>query len=212
MSNVIDFFLLCIILAVLYYGVKHLASKKPRYNSENYNGNYNGNYNENYRENYSNSIYKRPDRYSNYQDSELESIVKLRDSIIISLQRELQTQKDSTTQSNKKSLTLGKNIVRGELGQILASYSILTEYESIALVSSVSRHPSFDLIGIKNSSMDFIEIKSNGGKISEGGIKIKNIIDSKNVNYRLIEARLPGIPIKDRLKNAIKMRRIDESF
>lgn len=103
------------------------------------------------------------------------------------------------TQANKKSLALGQNIIKGELIQILSSFYLLTEYDSIALISSVSKNASFDLIGIKKDSLDFIEVKAGNGKLSKNESIIKYLIENNKVRYRVIEGKLPQLDLKVRV-------------
>jgi len=102
---------------------------------------------------------------------------------------------------NKKSLALGQNIIKGELVQILASFCLLAEYDHIALVSSVSQHASFDLIGVKEDSIDFIEVKAGTAPLSHNESKIQQLIESKKVRYRIIEGRLPQLDLRIREQN-----------
>jgi hypothetical protein len=123
--------------------------------------------------------------------SELEKSNKLKD-------RQLSDMQAKSTLNNKRSLQLGQNIIKGELVEILCSYAILTEYDSLSLVSSVSRQSSFDIIGVKKDQIDFIEVKNNHSPLSYNEINIKKIIESKNVFYKVIEGNFPSMEIKER--------------
>lgn len=90
-----------------------------------------------------------------------------------------------------KSHRLGQSTIRGELNQILGQFAILNEYERLASVSSVSSQFSLDLLGIKEDSVDFIEVKSSKTPLSPNERKVKKLIDAKKVRYRVIEANLP---------------------
>ena len=118
---------------------------------------------------------------------------------LLELQLEEMTLKSK--QDNKKSLALGANIIKGELVQILASFCLLAEYDNIALVSSVSQHASFDLIGVKQDSIDFIEVKAGTAPLSHNESKIQRLIESHKVRYRIIEGRLPQLDLKVREPN-----------
>lgn len=125
--------------------------------------------------------------------TEMEKSLLLKDRQIIEIE-------SKSKLDNKRSLVLGQNTIKGELVQILASFYLLSEYDSLSLVSSVSRQASFDVIGIKKDRIDFIEIKSSKNAIlTNSEINIKNIINSKNVFYRVIEGTLPKMDIKDRM-------------
>lgn len=114
------------------------------------------------------------------------------------LQLDLEEQELRAISANKRSLTLGQNIIKGELTQILASFYLLTEYDSIALISSVSKNASFDLIGVKSDSLDFIEVKTGSAPLSNNESNIQKIIESGNVHYRIIEGKLPKMDLKIR--------------
>jgi len=104
----------------------------------------------------------------------------------------------NTLKSNLNAVLLGQNIIKGELIQILSSFYLLTEYDSIALISSVSKHASFDLIGVKKDSLDFIEVKAGSGKLSKNESIIKYLIENNKVHYRVIEGKLPHFDLKIR--------------
>lgn len=96
---------------------------------------------------------------------------------------------------------VGQSSIRGELNQILGSFALLNEYKQLASISSVSKQFSIDLLGIKEDSIDFIEVKSKGTKLSSSETNVKQLIEEKKVNYRIIEGNLPkSFEIKDREK------------
>lgn len=97
-----------------------------------------------------------------------------------------------------KSFTLGRSGVRGELTEILAGFSLLNEYRQLAVLSSVSKQFSIDLLGIKDESVDFIEVKTKGTPLSTTENKVKKLIDEKLVSYRVIEGEFPNFKIQDR--------------
>ena len=102
-------------------------------------------------------------------------------------------------QKQTKAYNVGQSGVRGELNQILGAFAILNEYNQLASISSVSKQFSIDLLGIKDDSIDFIEVKSLGTKLSVPEKKVKKLIDEKRVNYRIIEGNLPkSFEVKDR--------------
>ena len=102
-------------------------------------------------------------------------------------------------EKQSKSFTLGRSGIRGELAQILGSFALLNEYNQLALLSSVSKQFSLDLIGIKDDSVDFIEIKTEGTPLSTSEKKVKKLIDEKKVDYRIIEGNIPKFfEIRDR--------------
>ena len=104
-------------------------------------------------------------------------------------------------QKQTKAYNVGQSGIRGELNQILGAFAILNEYKQLASISSVSKQFSIDLLGIKEDSIDFIEVKSLGTKLSPPERNVKQLIEEKKVNYRIIEGNLPkSFEVKDREK------------
>lgn len=91
----------------------------------------------------------------------------------------------------KKTKTLGRSEVRGELNEILGTFKLLNEYEQLAIISSVSKQASLDLLGIKDDSVDFIEVKSLGTRLSPNENKVKKLIENKQVRYVVVEGNIP---------------------
>ena len=81
----------------------------------------------------------------------------------------------------------------------MGAFVILNEYKQLASISSVSKQFSIDLLGIKEDSIDFIEVKSLGTKLSSSEKNVQRLIEEKKVNYRIIEGNLPkSFEVKDR--------------
>lgn len=98
-----------------------------------------------------------------------------------------------------KAIQLTTNMYKGEINEILGSFILLDEYDHLSIIGSVSKAASFDLIGLKENQLDFIEIKSPGAKLSPTENKVKKIIEDGNVKYRIVEAGIPSqFVIKDR--------------
>ena len=91
-----------------------------------------------------------------------------------------------------KEIQLTTNIYKGEINEILGSFILLDEYDHLAIIGSVSKAASFDLIGLKEDRLDFIEIKSPAAKLSPTENKVKKIIEDGNVFYRIVEAGIPS--------------------
>ena len=87
--------------------------------------------------------------------------------------------------------TLGRSEVRGELNELLGTFKLLNEYDQLAIISSVSKQASLDLLGIKNDTVDFIEIKSLKTGLSKPEKNVKKLIDEGKVRYVVIEGNLP---------------------
>ena len=89
----------------------------------------------------------------------------------------------------------GISRIRGEITQILAGFSILNEYNQIGIIGSISKNVSLDLLGIKDDSVDFIEVKSQGSGLSPSERKVKELIDNGKVRYRIIDGDFPDFKV-----------------
>jgi len=97
-----------------------------------------------------------------------------------------------------KTIALGRNTVRGELNEILGTFKLLNEYDQLAIVTGATS-PSLDLIGIKEDSLDFIEIKSLGTSLTPSEKKVRKLIEEHKVKYVILEGNLPKFfEIKER--------------
>lgn len=93
----------------------------------------------------------------------------------------------------------GTNQTKGDFHQILGTFSILSDYDQLGFISTVSKQMSVDMIGIKNDRIDFIEFKKKDAPLTTNENKIKKLVDSKQVNYLVKDIELPdGFEIKDR--------------
>jgi len=90
---------------------------------------------------------------------------------------------------NSLSRMLGVNTVRGELNEILGTLKLLTEYDQLAFVTGATS-PSLDLIGIKEDSLDFIEIKSLDTKLKSKPQKLSKkklvFLESKYLQLQVL--------------------------
>jgi len=97
-----------------------------------------------------------------------------------------------------KTIALGRNTVRGELNEILGTFKLLNDYDQLAIVTGATS-PSLDLLGVKNDSLDFIEIKSLGTSLTPSEKTIRNLIQDGKVRYVILEGNLPkSFEIKER--------------
>jgi len=95
----------------------------------------------------------------------------------------------------------GTNFNKGQLNELLASFALLNEYQQLAVLSSVSKQFSLDLLGIKDDSVDFIEVKTKGAPLSKSQNNVKKLIDDKKVQYIIIDSELPkGYKMNERKK------------
>ncbi len=98
-------------------------------------------------------------------------------------------------QKQTNAYNAGISFVRGEITQILAGYSILNDYKQLAILGTVSKHMSLDLLGINDEYVDLIEVKTKGAGFSESEKKVKQLIDEGKVRYRVIDGEFPNFKI-----------------
>ncbi len=87
--------------------------------------------------------------------------------------------------------TLGTHQVMGDLSQVLGTFSFLSNYEQIILLSTTSAQSSMDLLGIKGDCLEFIELKKKGGALAKAERKIKRLVDQGKVKYVIKDVELP---------------------
>ena len=94
---------------------------------------------------------------------------------------------------------IGRNTALGDVHQFLGEFALLSEYDELITLSTTSRQPSLDIIGIKEERMDFIELKKKGARVSPSENKVRRIIEEKNVRYLVIDVEIPtGIIVEQR--------------
>ena len=100
---------------------------------------------------------------------------------------------DLKKQKESNAYAAGQKFLKGDINQILGTFSLLSEYDDLILLSTTSRQASMDMIGINDEKMDVIEIKTKGKKISlsDKEKRIKKLVESNKVFYRIVEAELP---------------------
>ena len=108
---------------------------------------------------------------------------------------ELQTRLDDTlmklNQKQKQSFQMGSNSNAGNMHQIIGEFAMLDEYDELITLSTTSKAPSLDMMGIKNDKLDFIEFKKKGASLSSKERNIRRIIENKNVEYIVKEIDIP---------------------
>ena len=108
---------------------------------------------------------------------------------------ELQTRLDDTLmkldQKQKQSFQMGSNSNAGNMHQIIGEFAMLDEYDELITLSTTSKAPSLDMMGIKNDKLDFIEFKKKGAGLSTKERNIRRIIENKNVEYIVKEIDIP---------------------
>lgn len=94
---------------------------------------------------------------------------------------------------------IGRNTALGDVHQYLGEFALLSEYDELITLSTTSRQPSLDIIGIKEERMDFIELKKKGARVSPSENKVRRIIEEKNVRYLVMDVEIPtGIIVEQR--------------
>jgi len=107
---------------------------------------------------------------------------------------------------------LGGNSELGNIHQILGEFKMLTEYDELITLSTTSRAPSLDMIGIKDDRMDFLEFKKKGAGITTKENKLRSIIENKNVNYVVKDIDIPKpITVETRQLRPLCTKRNTES-
>ncbi len=110
---------------------------------------------------------------------------------VMKLQRRYKDALGQLKERGTQSRQLGINVIKGEINQILGTFSLLNEYDEVMLLSSTSGNASMDLIGVNQDAVDFIEIKTKGAGLTKGERKVRKLIEEKKVNYRIVGAELP---------------------
>ncbi|MDV3244831.1 MAG: hypothetical protein LYZ66_06635 [Nitrososphaerales archaeon] len=96
---------------------------------------------------------------------------------------------------------IGGNQVKGDMYQLLGTFATLDEYEQVILLSSTSKQGSFDLLGVKDDMLDFIEIKKKGAAFTGPERKLRKLVEEKKVRYVVKDVELPEqFDINDREK------------
>ena len=94
---------------------------------------------------------------------------------------------------------IGRNTALGDVHQFLGEFALLSEYDELITLSTTSKQPSLDIIGIKEDRMDFIELKKKGARVSASENKVRRIIEEKNVRYLVMDVDIPtGITVEQR--------------
>lgn len=112
-------------------------------------------------------------------------------------------------------VTMWENQLTGLYTEVLAKFGMITEYKSLGFISTSSKNFSLDLIGVKDDSLDFIEIKQKRpgqakGRITKSEKKVQELVEKKKVKYVVLDVEWPdGFEIKNReIKKKIKKNRV----
>ncbi len=94
-------------------------------------------------------------------------------------------------QRQSKAYHMGVNTTSGDYTQILGDFSFLSKYDQLITLSTTSKQPSLDLIGINDESLDFLEIKKKGASISKDERHVRRLVEEKKVSYKVFDIELP---------------------
>jgi len=88
---------------------------------------------------------------------------------------------------------MSRNVVVGEYHQLIGEFALLDEYDELITLSTTSKQPSLDIIGINFDlgKADFIEIKKKGARITPKENRFRRIIEAKNVSWIVKDVELP---------------------
>jgi hypothetical protein len=111
--------------------------------------------------------------------------------IAIYYKSEFQKVKVQFEKRQTKSYEVGLNVAKGNFTHLLGTFGVLTEYQDIILLSTTSANGPLDLLGIRQDSLDFIEIKSFGSTLSSKEKMVKRLVEEKKVNYRIYDVEIP---------------------
>lgn len=104
---------------------------------------------------------------------------------------EIQELSDKLDIKQKKSFQMGVNTTSGDYTQILGDFALLSKYDQIITLSTTSKAPSLDLIGINDESLDFLEIKKKGARPSKNENHVRRLVEEKKVSYKIFDIDLP---------------------
>jgi len=129
------------------------------------------------------------------------NLKKKHDQDIRDKENEIQDINNELEKKQTKSFRAGVITTAGDYSQILGDFALLSKYDSIITLSTTSRQPSLDLIGINAESLDFLELKKKGAGSSDGEKHVRRLVEEKNVSYKIFDVDLPSnFSIKERIE------------
>ena len=123
---------------------------------------------------------------------EILNLKKKHDQDIRHKEDEIQDMNQKLGQKQTASYKIGVNQTAGDYSQILGEFALLSEYDSIITLSTTSKQPSLDLIGVNAESLDFIELKKKGAGSSPNEKHVQRLVDEKKVTYKIFNVDLPS--------------------
>ena len=120
------------------------------------------------------------------------NLKKKHDQDIREKENEIQDMNNKLEKKQTMSFRAGVNTTSGDYSQILGEFALLSKYDSIITLSTTSRQPSLDLIGINENTLDFIELKKKGAGSSNNEKHVRELVEEKKVFYKIFDVDLPG--------------------
>jgi len=120
------------------------------------------------------------------------NLKKKHDQDIQDKENEIQDINNKLQKRQTLSFQAGVNTTAGDYSQILGDFALLTKYDSIITLSTTSRQPSLDLIGINAESLDFLELKKKGAGSSDNEKHVRQLVEEKKVSYKIFDVDLPS--------------------
>ena len=137
------------------------------------------------------------------------NLKKKHDRDIRDKENEIQDVNHRLEQKQTNSYRAGVNVTAGDYSEILGDFALLSKYDSIITLSTTSRQPSLDLIGVNEESLDFIELKKKGAGSSDNEKHIKQLVDEKKVSYKIYDVDLPrNFSINERTPKELKQKNL----
>ena len=128
------------------------------------------------------------------------NLKKKHDQDIRDKENEIQDMNNKLEKKQTLSFQAGVNTTIGDYSQILGDFALLSKYDSIITLSTTSRQPSLDLIGINEESLDFLELKKEGSGSTTNEKHVKRLVEEKKVSYKIFDVDLPtNFSIKERM-------------
>jgi len=121
--------------------------------------------------------------------------------VIFFLHRQLVLVRGRLEKRQVQASIMSRNVVVGEYHQLIGEFALLDEYDELITLSTTSKQPSLDIMGIKfeTEKLDFIEIKKKGARITTKENRLRRIIEAKNVSWIVKDVELPdGVTVDTR--------------
>jgi len=120
------------------------------------------------------------------------NLKKKHDQDINEKENEIQEMDKKLQKKQTLSFRAGVNTTTGDYSQILGDFALLSKYNSLITLSTTSRQPSLDLIGVNEESLDFLELKKKGAGSSDNEKHVRRLVEEKKVSYKIFDVDLPN--------------------